>query len=238
MAKETFYFSHDYNARSDEKIKKLLMKHGFAGYGLFWAIVEDLYQNANALQTDYDLLAFEYRTQPGTIKSIVNDFDLFVVKGENFGSMSVQNRLDARDEKSQKARESAKARWEKPEEDANALPPQTDSNAIKESKGKEIKVNNNPIDDFQKFWDRYDKKTDSHKCKLKWKKLSAKEKEMIFKTLPLYISSTPDKTFRKNPLTYLNSRTWEDEITQPGNFSGQPSTSEAPPASITDKYKN
>ena len=49
--KETFYFSHDYNTRSDAKIKKLIQKHGYFGYGIFWCLVEDLYQNANALQT-------------------------------------------------------------------------------------------------------------------------------------------------------------------------------------------
>ena len=54
MAKDTYYFSHDYNARNDSKIKRLLSKHGYLGYGLFWAIVEDLYNNANALPTQSD----------------------------------------------------------------------------------------------------------------------------------------------------------------------------------------
>ena len=39
--KNTFYFSHDYNARNDIKIKKLIAKHGYLGYGIFWAIIED-----------------------------------------------------------------------------------------------------------------------------------------------------------------------------------------------------
>ena len=41
MPKDTFYFSHDYNARNDEKIKRLIRKHGMQGYGVFWSIVED-----------------------------------------------------------------------------------------------------------------------------------------------------------------------------------------------------
>jgi hypothetical protein len=141
MAKETFYFSHDYNARSDEKIKKLLMKYGFLGYGIFWAIIEDLYQNANAMRTDYELLAFEYRTQSDIIKNIINDFNLFVIKGNEFGSLSVQSRLDDRDIKSKKARKSAYARWERQEDNANAMRTQCECNAIKESKVKESKVN-------------------------------------------------------------------------------------------------
>jgi len=45
MPKDTYYFSHDYNCRNDEKIKRLLRKHGMCGYGIFWSIVEDLYNN-------------------------------------------------------------------------------------------------------------------------------------------------------------------------------------------------
>jgi hypothetical protein len=29
--------------------------------------------------------------------------------------------------------------------------------------------------------------------------------------IPLYVAATPDKKYRKNPYTYLNSRMWEDE---------------------------
>ena len=138
--KETFYFSHDYNARSDEKIKRLLVKHGFLGYGVYWAIVEDLYQNANAMRTDYECIAYELRVNEDCIKSIINDFDLFEIEGDVFGSLSVQRRLDERDKKSKKARESALYRWNKNKENANAMRTQCDSNAIKESKGKESKV--------------------------------------------------------------------------------------------------
>lgn len=137
--KETFYFSHDYNARFDEKIKRLLVKHGFLGYGVYWAIVEDLYQNANAMRTDYECIAYELRVNEDCIRSIINDFDLFEIEGDVFGSLSVQRRLDERAKKSKKARESALYRWNKNKENANAMRQQCDSNAIKESKGKESK---------------------------------------------------------------------------------------------------
>ena len=135
MAKDTFYFSHDYNSRNDEKIKFLLRKHGLIGYGLFWAIIEDLYNNANALRTDYDGIAYDFRVDTNVVKSVINDFDLFVFDADTFGSLSVQKRIDERDSKSVKARESAHKRWT----NANAMQTQCDSNAIKESKGKEIK---------------------------------------------------------------------------------------------------
>ena len=147
MSKETFYFSHDYNARNDIKIKRLILRHGYEGYGLYWAMIEDLYQNANAMPLDYECIAFDLRTSSDMIESIINDFDLFEVDEDIFGSLSVQRRLDTRNEKSQKARESAMKRWGG---EAKALEKKCERNAvlkkrnaIKESKGKDNKENTN-----------------------------------------------------------------------------------------------
>lgn len=151
----TFYFSHDYNSRSDIKIQTLLSKKGYFGYGLFWAIIENLYNNANALPLNYDVLAYDLRTESKEVESIINDFELFVIKDGFFGSDSVQRRLDERNSKSVKARESANKRWNKSNDNANALRTHKNSNAIKESKVKEskikeIKVNNN-ISEIKNF---------------------------------------------------------------------------------------
>lgn len=139
MAKE--YFSHDYNTRLDKKIKPLLIKHGYEGYGVFWAIVEDLYNNKNSLPLDYESIAFDYRVSVDLVKSVINDFDLFTIKDKIFFSGSIKTRLKEREKKSEKARKSAQERWAK---DANAL--RTHSERIqrgmllKESKVKDIKV--------------------------------------------------------------------------------------------------
>jgi hypothetical protein len=134
MKKDTYYFSHDYNARTDIKIKRLIAKHGYEGYGLYWAIIEDLYQNANALPMDCESIAFDLRTNENIVNSIINDFDLFIINDGLFGSLSVQRRLIERDERSSKARDSAFKRWNK---DANAMQSHSEGNAIKERKGKE-----------------------------------------------------------------------------------------------------
>ena len=137
--KDTYYFSHDYNTRNDIKIKRLMQKHGMEGYGVFWAIVEDLYNNANALPTDYDTIAYEMHVSTDIVKSIINDFDLFVIDGNEFGSSSVERRLNERAEKSKKARHSADKRWSKYRSNTNAMRTHSEGNAIKERKGKEKK---------------------------------------------------------------------------------------------------
>lgn len=140
MAKpDTFYFSHDYNTRNDEKIKSLIFKHGLRGYGIYWAIIEDLYNNANVLRNEYERIAYELREDKTIVESVIKDFDLFVFEGEIFGSMSVQKRLDERNAKSVKAKESVKKRWDKYERNTNVLPTQNEGNTIKEKKGEESK---------------------------------------------------------------------------------------------------
>lgn len=88
----------------------------------------------------------------------------------------------------------------------------TDKNLrTKECKNDKKEVTN---DRFTEFWDLYDKKTDSSKCKTKFSKLTETEIDLVFKKLPAYIKSTPDKQYRKNPITWLNGKCWNDDIMQ------------------------
>ncbi|MEI8244922.1 MAG: DUF6291 domain-containing protein [Lentisphaerota bacterium] len=68
---------------------------------------------------------------------------------------------------------------------------------------------------FEQFWKIYDKPADRVKCMSKFKKLSAADKELIRDRLPGYVASSPDVQFRKNPLTYLNGKCWQDEAATP-----------------------
>jgi hypothetical protein len=211
MPKDTFYFSHDYNARNDEKIKRLIRKHGMQGYGVFWSIVEDLYNNANALRTDYEGIAYDLRSDSDLVASVVNDFDLFIFNGDYFGSNSVEERLEQRNDKSAKARKSASYRWD----NANAMQTQSDSNAKKERKGKEIKgkeIKEINIS-FDIFWDLYDKKVgDKVKLKKKWESLQDLDRKSIINYIPKYKTIQPDKKFRKDPQTFFNNSSWNDEL--------------------------
>jgi hypothetical protein len=107
------------------------------GYGVFWAIVEDLYQNANALRTDCDGIAYDLRVHSEMVKSILFDFNLFVHHEELFGSNSIEKRIEQRNAKTAKARESASYRWK----DANAMRTHSERNAIKDIKVKESILN-------------------------------------------------------------------------------------------------
>lgn len=120
------------------KIKKLLSKHGLLGYGVFWAIIEELYNNTNVLPMDYDTISYDLRIEKSVLISVIEDFDLFVFNEKTFSSLSVSRRLKEREERSDKARKSVKIRWDKNKGNTNVLQSNYDTNTIKERKEKEI----------------------------------------------------------------------------------------------------
>ena len=135
MAKKTFFFSHDANARNDEKILAVRMEHGMEGYGIYFAIIEKLLESTNyILLKDYNMIAFELRVSAKDVKSIVEKFGLFDFTecGKLFYSKSLIDRMDILEEKrgkrSEAGRKGAESRWKNREKMANAI--KNDSNAI------------------------------------------------------------------------------------------------------------
>tara|TARA_R110000737_G_scaffold57101_1_gene82142 strand:+ start:641 stop:1336 length:696 start_codon:yes stop_codon:yes gene_type:complete len=107
---------------------------------------------------------------------------------------------------------------DKPDNKLMTMKSQADDNEIATDKNviiKECKNDKELVNDrFAEFWDLYGKKTDSSKCKTKFARLTKTEIELLFEKLPAYIKSTPDKQYRKNPITWLNGKCWNDEIMQ------------------------
>lgn len=66
---------------------------------------------------------------------------------------------------------------------------------------------------FEDFWKLYDKKVgEKEKLARKWASLKNAERESAMRHIPIYKISQPDKTYRKNPSTYLNNKSWNDEL--------------------------
>lgn len=100
------------------------------------------------------------------------------------------------------------------------LPKQVQSSVSIDKPINQVTINqitNNNIEtdcesEFLKFWELYNKKIDRHNCLNKFKRLTKTEIEQILKTLPDYIKAHSDLKYRKNPLTYLNGKCWNDDI--------------------------
>lgn len=100
--------------------------------------------------------------------------------------------------------------------------PQTDF-PITEKQAQYNNINNKELnngvikardEEFEKFWNLYDRKVGREQCIRMWGRLTKKDKEEILTKLPAYIQSTPDKQFRMHPATYINpaNKRWQDEI--------------------------
>lgn len=158
----TSYFPHDSNARNSDKLIRLRMRHKAAGYGVFFMILERLREEPSYMSVkDYNMIAFDLREDASLIKSVIEDFGLFVFTedGKYFYSESLKKRMEFKDDKSKKRSEAGKIglakRWGKKESEiandtefiANAT--DNDSNAIAKDekniarKEKESKDNNN-----------------------------------------------------------------------------------------------
>lgn len=69
------------------------------------------------------------------------------------------------------------------------------------------------LSDFDVFWNLYDKKVGKkEKLQKKWESLKPEDKTKILEHLPKYKISQPNPKYRKNPETYLNNESWNDEI--------------------------
>ena len=98
--KSTNYFSHDSNARNDEKLVRLRMKQGAAGYGVYFMILERLREEADYMSAkDYNMIAFDLRVDAAIVKSVVEDFGLFTFTddGKCFYSESFTRRMEVKD---------------------------------------------------------------------------------------------------------------------------------------------
>ena len=140
------YFSHDYNARNDRKLTKLKVCHKMTGLGVYWSIIEMLYEeNGKILLGDILMISDELRTDPEVVESVIKDFDLFEKDRKYFWSDSVLKRLKIRDEKSDQARkaglESARKRALKLQEATISTDVERNLNDRSTIKEKNSKVN-------------------------------------------------------------------------------------------------
>ena len=111
--KETFYFPHDYNARNDPKLQNVLIDLGVEGIGVFWCIIEQLYEQGGTLPiSSSKSIAFALHVDSEVVDKVVNNYGLFKHDDENMWSDSVFNRLNRRKNISDKRKIAALSRWQ------------------------------------------------------------------------------------------------------------------------------
>lgn len=153
MAKDVFYFTHDFGARNDPKLLAVSRRYGLAGIGLYWCVIEMLYEQGGSLELNsLDSIGYQLHDDDSIINSLVNDFGLFETDGKMFWSESVNKRLDRRAEIAGKRRQAAQNRWkgsetakegqeEENEPEGVNIPPKDEKPTEGKKKGKEVDFN-------------------------------------------------------------------------------------------------
>jgi len=176
MKKDAFYFPHFANARHDRKLKRVQKELGLEGYAIYFQLLEILREQLDFKYpiSDIDLLADEIGTSEPKVKAVIGNYDLFTLDEQNnFFSIKQLYYLQPYIEKTQRARIAANKRWDKVNDDANAMQMHSKCNAdamqgkeskIKESKVKESKIKETKLkdskevifpfdsDNFKNYW--------------------------------------------------------------------------------------
>lgn len=155
MAKDTYYFSHDYNARNDKKISALVREFKSSGYGIFWATCEMMHEEGGTLEFDdltIDAIAKDINEESEFVKTVldkcIEKYKLFIKDDILLQSSRVHRNLESKNEKRTVKAEAGRLGGIKSGESRrnNNLSKQNEavlqpasSNEPKESKVKEIK---------------------------------------------------------------------------------------------------
>lgn len=94
----------------------------------------------------------------------------------------------------------------------SGLPAENSTSIVSQPPGKTL---------FDVWWDLYSKKIDRAKCERKFNKLTPAEQQACIAATPAYVASTPDLQFRRHPATYLNNKSWENQIIPRNNAASQ-----------------
>ena len=92
---------------------------------------------------------------------------------------------------------------------------QEEKNNIQKEEGQDTPTDEVDEYPFEAFWEAYGRKIDRPKCERKWARLSKEDKRACMEYIPKYVASTPDIQFRRHPTTFLNNRSWENDLPTP-----------------------
>ncbi len=105
------WFKHDFYTCMDQKMQRLDFKYPVVGYGIFFKVIELLYQNDGKMEYDLDFISFNVNYDKKAVDSVLKDFDLFTIQDEVLYNNRVLESIKEITEKSEKARASANRRY-------------------------------------------------------------------------------------------------------------------------------
>ena len=204
------YFLHDSSSFNDEKITELYLEYGYEGLGLFYTILEKLALQEKPIKTNVLKHQLNVGKKLEKCWTFMEEIDLISSNnGETFNKqlLNFSEKYQIKKEKNAKRI----SEWRENQQlSENVTRSEHDCNTpkVKESKLNEL----NHLEEFEIFWNEYNKKIDRAKTEKVWNKLTTEEVQKILANVKFYTLANPDLQYRKNPLTYLNGKCFNDEI--------------------------
>lgn len=88
------YFPHDFNARNDSKLVELRMDMGNRGIGIYWSVIEMLYEEGGRIEiAKLKAVAFAINEELSFVQQVVQQYNLFECDDNFFWSKTVVARL-------------------------------------------------------------------------------------------------------------------------------------------------
>lgn len=157
MAKDAYYFSHDYDPLGDPKMQAMVSEFGGLGYGIFWRIAEMLHADSThklpLKKYVFSAIADQMKTTPEFVESFINrstnEFELFASDASFMWSHRVIRNIGEKGSKKEKKSKAGKQGGIKSGESRRSkqneamlrknepTPSNDEANEPKERKGKE-----------------------------------------------------------------------------------------------------
>jgi hypothetical protein len=227
------YFLHDTNAMEDERVSELLMKFGYEGVGLFYCALEKFAKQEKPIKTSVLKRQLNVGKKLERCWLFMEELGLICTSnGESFNN-KLLNFSETMKEKRKKTLERVSEYRDRQKVTETVTRYNRVSNAPNSIVYNSI-INNSAINiSFDEFWNLYDKRVNKQKAEKKWNSLSNRDRELAMEHLPSYIKATADKQYRKDPTTYLNNQSWNDEI-----ITAQPQLKKVNGYAVVDQSSN
>jgi hypothetical protein len=224
--KQMKWFKHDSDSSNDAKLKKLRLKYGAQGYGIYWYCLELIARNVEKhnltfeLEHDAELIADDFKLSSDLVQHIMTYMVELGLFEESNGMITCLKMASRTDEYTQKLLQSIK----KYPDNITTLSAQslTKSVLIEENRTEEIildkkekTIKTEVLEDyFDDFWYKYPKKVGIQAARKAWKKANPdiiKVIDAINWQRETKQWQAEDGKYIPNPATYLNQGRWMDE---------------------------
>lgn len=220
------WFKHDSDSSNDAKLKKLRLKYGAQGYGIYWYCLELIARNVEKhnltfeLEHDAELIADDFKLSSDLVQHIMTYMVELGLFEESNGMITCLKMASRTDEYTQKLLQSIK---KYPDNittlSAHSL---TKSVLIEENRTEDIildkkekTIKTEVLEDyFDDFWYKYPKKVGKEAARKAWNKANPD----IIKVIDAINWQRETKQWQQedgkyipNPATYLNQGRWMDE---------------------------